>query len=120
LVIEDDIAGQQVLELTLSDWGCNVRTAKNAEEFYQVFDDYDPDIVIADYSFDPQMTGIDVISFVRQDTGFKVLAIIITGNTSKSLISDYREPVTDVLIKPIDAVLLRETMIKLLNWTPVI
>ena len=119
LIVEDDIANLQVLELTLSDWGCHLRTANDAKEFHRIFEDFDPDIVITDYNFDVKMTGIDVIAFVREDTGFNVPAIITTGTTSKALIFDYQEPITEVLIKPINAKLLRETMTKLLNRAPV-
>jgi CheY-like chemotaxis protein len=60
LVVDDEEAMREVLEMRLQDWGFEVRLAENAPEATALAQSWDPDMVISDVVI-PGMSGLDLL-----------------------------------------------------------
>ena len=58
LIVDDEPAIREVLEMILQEWGYDVRLASDGAEAKEMVETYDPDIVISDVVM-PQLSGLD-------------------------------------------------------------
>lgn len=100
----------QTLDATVSllkKWGCQVErsatpTFPNAQA---------PDLVICDYEFAREASGLDIVKRCREQFGADLPAIIISGNSSSELLSATRENQIPMLAKPVLPIRLRATLL---------
>jgi DNA-binding response OmpR family regulator len=64
LVIDDEAAMREVLDLRLREWGFDVYLAADGIEGKKMADLHDPDIVISDVSM-PQVSGMDLLRVLK-------------------------------------------------------
>jgi two-component system CheB/CheR fusion protein len=84
LIVEDDPALRESLELLLRTEGHRTAAAADGEEALRLAGRKDaaPDIVIADYNLPRGLTGLDVMARLREMLGYDVPALVLTGDIS--------------------------------------
>jgi DNA-binding NtrC family response regulator len=73
-----------------------------------------PDVIVSDYRLQG-CNGIEVVTQIRDLTLDTIPAIIITGDTSLSLIESQNLPKSNVFLKPVDAKKLVMTIYEVTN-----
>lgn len=100
LLVDDEIAFCQTLGNILTNYGCDVQSCYSGEEAQSAFDSRLFDLVITDIIL-PGMTGIDLISYIRQSST-AVPIVVISG---KGAFRDVKEAIDagafDYVTKPI-------------------
>jgi len=64
LVVDDEAAMREVLEMRLQEWGFEVCLAGDGAEGKEMAESYDPDIVISDVIM-PQVSGMELLRALR-------------------------------------------------------
>jgi CheY-like chemotaxis protein len=78
LVVDDESAIRESISALLEEKGYEVRTANNGKEGFNVFEQFQPDLVMTDISM-PDMEGIEFLKILRKKK--KDLPIIVmSGN----------------------------------------
>ncbi len=101
LLVDDEEDIRDVLDISLSDLGYKVFTAKNGEEAFQIFRNVNPPIVLTDIRM-PIMDGIELLQKIKKEnTDTEV--IMITGHGDMDLaIKSLKYEATDFITKPIN------------------
>ncbi len=86
LIVEDDPAVREMLEMLFEDEGHRVTAVAGANEALAlaVPGALPPDVIIADYNLPGEITGAEVIARLRQSLRREIPAIILTGDISSS------------------------------------
>ncbi|MFT6302447.1 MAG: signal transduction histidine kinase/CheY-like chemotaxis protein [Granulosicoccus sp.] len=116
LLIENDLAARQALELLLTQWGCNLRLASSTQESLSTLnkgDDWEPDLIIADQHLNNTERGTSVIRIVRQLIGRRVPAVVVTADPSEKLWKMADQGRLEIMQKPIKPAQLRALMMHL-------
>lgn len=103
LVIDDDAAVRESIEILLTSWGCRCHAADGAEAAVTLASRMRPDIIISDYRLRNHKTGIQAIQQVHEALGEAIPALIITGDTSPLRLHELMAAEIPVLHKPISA-----------------
>lgn len=110
LVIENDLAALQAMEALLQQWGCDLRLACSAREAMSALSNelaWSPDIIIADQHLNNNEQGTSVVKMIRQLTGRKIPAVIVTADPSEGLWKMADQGRVDVMRKPVKPAQLR-------------
>ena len=101
MLVDDEEDIRDVLDISLSDLGYKVFTAKNGEEAFQIFRNVNPPIVLTDIRM-PIMDGIELLQKIKKEnTDTEV--IMITGHGDMDLaIKSLKYEATDFITKPIN------------------
>jgi CheY-like chemotaxis protein len=106
VVVEDEPAVRDGLEVMLKGWGATVASFDSvagsqtwAEQASQ--QGLLPDLLIVDYRIDHRTTGIDAITALRERFGKALPAIVVTGSTTVSLEEEAHAHDFHLLIKPV-------------------
>jgi FixJ family two-component response regulator len=105
LIVDDEKDICEVLDISLSDLGYKVHTARNGEEALEVFEKMRPSIILTDI----RMPGMDGIELLRTIKGHhpETEVIMITGHGDMDLaVESLKLEATDFITKPIDDELL--------------
>ncbi|MGB4058274.1 MAG: response regulator [Alphaproteobacteria bacterium] len=107
LIVEDNLPMLELTKAVMLAFGVkNVITAKNGEEGFKKFCEYNPDIVIADWMMKP-MDGISMARRVRNDflsPNKYVPFVLMTGFSEKRRVMQARDAgITEFLVKPFTA-----------------
>ncbi|MEZ0576702.1 response regulator [Halodesulfovibrio aestuarii] len=101
LLVDDEEGIRKILGLSLRDLGYTVYTAASGEEGIELFNKYEPEIVLTDIKM-PGITGLDLLEkfkFQAPDTE----VIMITGHGDMNLaIQSIKRNATDFITKPIN------------------
>ena len=83
LVIDDEIAVREGMEVLLRRWNCDVVTASSGEEMKEKLAGLRriPDLIISDYRLRGDENGIAVIEMLRDEFNLEVPALLVTGDT---------------------------------------
>ncbi len=111
LVAEDDAASRIVLEKYLRDWGYDVISAPSGYEAWQIIQDQQPEIVLADWVM-PGMDGLELCKKVRsQQNGRYIYIIFLTSKReSEDMITALDAGADDYLCKPFARDILKSRM----------
>ncbi len=84
LVVEDDPEVRELLEIFLKDEGHQAATASDGATALTLVarGEIRPDIILADYNLPNGMNGLEVAARLQESLGYKVPAIVLTGDTS--------------------------------------
>jgi PAS domain S-box-containing protein len=118
LLIEDNVALLQTMIFVLGNAGFAVYGGSSLEDAMTKLQDIVPDVVISDYRLANSVTGIDVISKIRQQHGYDVPAVLFTGDTDPSLIKSMHGSGIDILYKPVRVPVLKDAIMKALANSP--
>jgi signal transduction histidine kinase/CheY-like chemotaxis protein len=103
IVVEDELAVMEGLEVLLKAWGATVSAFDSVEAVKEWAEktDAQPDLLIVDYRLPNQQTGIDAIRILRDRFGAALPAIMVTGSTMTGHEEDASKYNFHLLIKPV-------------------
>ncbi len=105
LVVEDDAAVRDALELVLDLSGYPIRVAQSAEAAEQLFAESGPeiDVLVTDFHLGNGRNGVELLTHLRQAALRDLPAIILSGDTS-SMVTDMTSlSRVSLMRKPVDA-----------------
>ena len=109
LIIDDDPAGSDILEMLLSPTQATIQPAYNGELGISCAKEFDPDIILLDYML-PGMDGMQTTKALRKVIAAPILIIsVVDDPTILARVLD--EGADDFLIKPVS----REVLIAHIN-----
>ena len=101
LVVDDEPAMREVLDMRLQEWGFDVCLAEDGIEGKEMAESYDPDIVISDVVM-PQVSGMDLLRDLKAGDPDRPI-ILVTAQASIDLAVDaMKQGAQDFVTKPID------------------
>ncbi|RKP47600.1 ATP-binding response regulator [Trinickia fusca] len=115
LVIDDDYSVQTAMRELLTSWGCHCVTAESEQEAVAALAPWVPDLMIVDYRLRGHRTGQQALEAVNAYLGLSVPAIVMTGDTAPNRLRDAQTSGAALLHKPVEAEMLRMTMLKLIR-----
>jgi signal transduction histidine kinase len=112
VVIDDDLHILEAMRVLLEGWGCDLVLARNAQDALDGLArrGREPDVILADYSLEDGLTGVDAIEAVRKTHGASTPGIIITGETDRAVVDHVRAAGFTHLTKPIPPARLRAAL----------
>jgi PAS domain S-box-containing protein len=108
ILIEDNDSVRMATELFLSLEGFETRSAASVAEAEVLLADIRPgDILITDYHLDGKLTGLDILTQLRQQQGREVPAILLSGDLQSMMrVVKTSVPQCRFLSKPVDTKML--------------
>ncbi|SHJ28460.1 response regulator [Pseudozobellia thermophila] len=101
LAIDDQQLILMSVQKRLSELGYEVATANSGGQGIELFDSFEPDLVLVDINM-PKMSGLNVVQHIRQDVGMKTPIIVMSGNTDEKVIVDgFDLGINDYMKKPV-------------------
>ncbi|AYN68646.1 response regulator [Euzebyella marina] len=101
LAIDDQQLILMSVKKRLTEIGYEVATANNGEKGIELFDSFEPDLVLLDINM-PGMSGLNVVQYIRQDRSSKTPIIVMSGNTDEKVIVDgFELGIEDYMKKPV-------------------
>ena len=101
LVVDDEEAMREVLQVRLAGWGYEVAVAADGAEGVRMFDRFGPDLVLSDVVL-PDTEGTELLeSFLERDPGVPVILITAYGSVEKA-VEAMKRGARDFLTKPLD------------------
>lgn len=110
LLIENDLTALRAMDTLLSQWGCDLRLASSTQETMDALNNdksWEPDLIIADQHLDNNERGTSIIRIVRQLTGRRLPAIVVTAAPSERLWKMADQGRLEVMQKPVKPAQLR-------------
>jgi len=107
LIIDDDESILKATKSLVTNWKCHAEIASDFDNASTICKYFTPDIIISDFRLRDHVTGIDVIEQLRLQLGFKVPAILITGDTAPDRLRQAKESELILLHKPVKPAKLR-------------
>ena len=81
LLVEDDVFIKQMYSNKIEELGLTVYTASNNDEFKDIINKYDFDLVLLDLVL-PNISGFDILKVLKKDDRLKNIPVIILSNLS--------------------------------------
>ncbi len=114
LVVDDDSAIRDAMELLLRSLPAEIVTAADVPAALDVVRRQRVDAIVADYRM-PDLTGLDFFSLLRRE-GSRTPFILVTGHgTIPTAVEALRAGVTEFLEKPVDPQVMRGTVARALE-----
>lgn len=103
LIVEDDPALRESLELFLNAEGYLTTCAADGEEAVRLVDQTDlrPDLVVVDFNLPRQLTGLQVMARLREMLAHDVPALVLTGDISTQTLREIVAEGYDHRTKPV-------------------
>jgi DNA-binding response OmpR family regulator len=105
LIADDNTQNVELLEAYLSDFECEIRTARDGEETLIAVDEFQPDLLLLDIMM-PRLSGFEVCRKIRANPATHDLLILMV--TALNEASDFERGVQagtdDFLTKPVNKV----------------
>ena len=116
LVIDDDEAARAGMCGLLETWGCVTLTCASSSDAIAQLPAHDrsPELIVCDYWLINE-TGLDVIERVRAAIGGRVPAVLVTAETSRSVLLAAQAAGIPLLHKPVSPLKLRALLAQLLS-----
>ncbi|HEA21423.1 hypothetical protein LCGC14_1224390 [marine sediment metagenome] len=101
LAIDDQRLILLSVEKRLKEMGFDVMIAENGQTGKELFDSFAPNLVLLDINM-PDMSGLDVVKYIRNQKGSKIPILVMSGNTQEKVIIDgFTLGIDDYLKKPV-------------------
>jgi CheY-like chemotaxis protein len=113
LLIDDDETVRAAMADLLATWGCWCETASSGEDALTILEEFEPDVVLADYRLRSYRTGLQALQAVRDRLGREVPAAIITGDTAAERLREAHASGLALLHKPVPAERLQSVLFSL-------
>ena len=104
MVVDDDLQVLEGIAVLLSAWGYRAYVAPSAEQLCQLHEQVGAPsvhLIVADYRLAGGVTGVDAIQQVIAHLGYRVPALIVTGDTSPERLRELAASGYSVLHKPL-------------------
>ena len=116
LIVDDDAAVLSSTAGILTSWGCQVSAASSVAQVEQFLrNKAEWDLVISDYQLGSSTNGIDVINLVHQYKNQQIPCILISGDTSPTILKLASVSGYHLLHKPVRPAKLRSLVVHLLE-----
>lgn len=109
LVVDDDAAMREVLEMRLREWGYEVFLAGDGVEGKRKAESCSPDIVISDVIM-PQMSGMDLLRALKAGNAGRPVVLITAEASIPQAVEAMIQGAKNYIEKPIDYTKLRELL----------
>ncbi len=107
LVVDDESASRETLEMAVRSWGYDVCLARDGKEALSVYANRQPSIVISDVVM-PRLDGLGLLRSLKDiDPAMPVILVTAYGKINDALLA-MREGALDFLTKPVDFKKLRD------------
>ncbi len=101
LLVDDEPAMREVLDMRLSEWGYDVRLAGEGAEARQRIEEAPPDIVISDVIM-PEISGLDLLRELKADDPDRPVVLITAQGSIDLAVEAMKHGALDFLTKPLD------------------
>lgn len=112
LIVDDQDAILRIIKGLLAELGYNdIRTASNGQKACVILKQEKIEMIISDWNM-PQMTGIELLKFIRQDTPLaNIPFIMVTAEAEKdNIVEAIQAGVDQYVVKPFSADDLKKKM----------
>jgi len=116
LLIENDLTALKAMDTLLSQWGCDLRLASSTQETLDALNSdksWEPELIIADQHLENNERGTSIIRIVRQLTGRRLPAVVVTAAPSDRLWKMADQGRLEVMPKPVKPAQLRALLMHL-------
>lgn len=111
LVVDNDMAICEGMEVVLGGWGCEVVSAQSLDDIAEGSClQRAPDILILDYHLDDGVTGLQAEAMIRERLGYAVPSLLITANYNNELRQQVKAQGFHLLNKPIKPLKLKSVL----------
>ena len=94
LVLDNELSILHSMAALLEQWGCEVVTAVDQQAALQALGQHAPDLILADFHLDHEVTGDQVVQALRQHFSCEIPAVIITADRSDQCRAGAIQPAT--------------------------
>jgi DNA-binding NtrC family response regulator len=101
LVVDDEPAMREVLEMLLQDWGYDVRVAFDGVEGEEMAQAYEPDIVITDVVM-PQVSGLELLRKLQGGAPDRPVILVTAQGSIDLAVEAMKQGAKDFITKPLD------------------
>ena len=101
MIVDDEAAMREVLELRLQEWGFEIFLAEEGKEGKEKAESCDPDIVISDIIM-PQYSGMDLLRILRAGKPSRPIILMTAQATIDLAVEAMKLGAHDFITKPID------------------
>jgi len=115
LLLEDDQEVSLALQTLLRQQGFHVTLAQSIDTALQSLTQQTPAVILSDYQLPQGENGLEAIARLREAAGWKIPALILTGNTAPTTVKALNQQPLPVLYKPIEAKHLYTSLNQLIN-----
>lgn len=121
LVVDDEPDTCEMLRFVFDECGCIVHTAHSAAEALELFDSWQPDILVSDISM-PDIDGYELIRVIRDDRRSQIPAVALTAmaridDRLKALTAGYQMHVSKP-VEPVELISIVASLVGLVNRRP--
>jgi DNA-binding NtrC family response regulator len=109
LVVDDEAAMREVLEMRLSEWGYRVTLAASAEEARRLAERDHPDAVISDVVL-PEVSGLELLQLLKAGDRERPVLLITAYGSIDEAVEAMKLGAHDFLTKPLDYGKLQATL----------
>ncbi len=109
LIVDDEAAIREVLELRLAQWGYRVTLASSAEEATGLVERTEPDLVLSDVVL-PEVSGLELLRLLKSGDPERPVILMTAYGSIDRAVEAMKEGAEDFLTKPIDYVKLKATL----------
>ena len=106
LLVEDDEAALVATATLLAKWGCTVQPETGVPAGV-----VDCDLIITDFDLGARTTGTECIARIREVTGRRIPAVVMTGHDEHRVRNDLADPEIPILSKPVRPAELRSILV---------
>ena len=104
LAIDDQKLVLIPLEIRLKELGYEVLTETNALDAIDLYDAFQPDLVIVDINI-PFMSGMEVVKYIRKTKNASTPIMVLSGNTDDAIITEgFDLGINDYMKKPLSLI----------------
>ncbi len=114
VVIDDDALVRTSTQGILESWGCSVFLSASFNEFKELKNMEDFDLVLCDYRL-PDGDGVEILGWIEANFKVKPMFILITGDIAPEILKEISQKDINVLHKPVRPAKLRSLIQYLLN-----
>ncbi len=114
LVLDNELSILHSMAALLEQWGCEVVTAVDQQAALQALGQHAPDLILADFHLDHEVTGDQVVQALRQHFSCEIPAVIITADRSDQCRRELQRMGVPLLNKPVKPAKLRAVLSQLL------
>jgi len=101
LVVDDEPAMREVLDMRLQEWGFDVELASDGLEAEEVVQSYEPDIVISDVIM-PGVSGLELLRLLKADDSDRPVILITAQGSINDAVEAMKYGAMDFITKPLD------------------
>jgi len=101
LVVDDEEAMREVLEMRLQEWGFDVRLAADGTVAQELALSFDPDIIISDVVM-PDVSGLDLLRSLKAVRVDRPVVLVTAQGSIDLAVEAMKEGAQDFVTKPLD------------------